>query len=785
MPNYPLFATTPKAMEDILADELRSLGAEKVKSTIAGAFFEGDLATAYRVCLWSRIANRVLLQLSTFRVTSQDDLYQGVQKINWFEHLGPEGSFAVTFNAKKSQAINNTHFGALKVKDAVVDQMRAKFHLRPNIDTEQPDIRINVNLNGETAVLSLDLSGESLHRRGYRDTTIKAPIKENLAAALLIRSRWSDIAKQGGTLIDPMCGSGTLLVEGAMIAADYAPGLLRDYYGFIGWKKHDATSWKSLLSEALQRKTTGLKQLPMIVGFDKDRRNINAAHTHIATAGLEGKIHLECREIADAAPALSWKTGLLICNPPYGERLGDEQETAELYKKFGDTLKAHFNHWQAAMITSNPELGFRLGIRSQKPVSFYNGALECKLLRMTVEDTAFFVPKAKSADERMAQINDAIIANQGEIATDTKVSGVLEPKPENAAYYKAITEARKLEAANLDDKVDDKVSDLGVASFVNRLQKNLKKLASWKNKNNLSCYRIYDADLPEYAVAIDLYHVNKNGGKETWVNVQEYDPPKSIDPFKANQRLAELLAEIPQILGVLPNHVFLKIRRKQKSTDQYQKLADKRNFHVIEEHGCQLQVNFEDYLDTGLFLDHRPIRLMIQQQAKGKRFLNLFAYTGSATVHAAVGGAKATTTVDMSNTYLDWAKANLALNNTSGKHEFIQADCLEWLETEARHAYPRRYDLIFLDPPTFSNSKRMADVFDIQKDHASLIQQAATLLESQGVLYFSTNFRRFVLDRGALTGLTIEDITAKTIPEDFIRNPRIHYCWRIQHEPHR
>ena len=211
MPNYQLFATTPKAMEDILVDELRTLGAGNVKSTIAGAYFEGDLATAYRVCLWSRIANRVLLQLSAFKVTSQDDLYQGVQKIDWFEHLAPEGSFAVTFNAKNSQTINNTHFGALKTKDAIVDQMRGKFQKRPTINTEQPDIRINVNLNGETAVLSLDLSGESLHRRGYRDTTIKAPIKENLAAALLIRSKWPETAKQSGTLIDPMCGSGNFI----------------------------------------------------------------------------------------------------------------------------------------------------------------------------------------------------------------------------------------------------------------------------------------------------------------------------------------------------------------------------------------------------------------------------------------------------------------------------------------------------------------------------------------------------------------------------------------------
>jgi 23S rRNA (guanine2445-N2)-methyltransferase / 23S rRNA (guanine2069-N7)-methyltransferase len=763
MPRLQLFATTPKAMEDILADELRSLGAVNIKTTVAGAYFEADLQTAYRVCLWSRIANRVLLQISTFKVTSQEELYQGVQKINWFDHLQAEGSFAVTFNAKNSQAIINTHFGALKTKDAIVDQMRTKFQMRPNIDKDRPDIRINVNLNGETAVLGLDLSGESLHRRGYRDTTIEAPIKENLAAALLIRSRWLEIAKQNGTLIDPMCGSGTLLTEAAMMAADYAPGLLRQYYGFLGWKKHDAGCWQTLLFEALQRKTTGLKQLPVIAGFDKDRRNVNAALAHIANAGLEGKIHLECRDITDAAPALSWKPGLVICNPPYGERLGDEHETAELYKKFGDSLKAHFKHWQAAIIISNPELGFRLGIRSQKPVTFYNGPLECKLLRMTIEEAAFFIPKPKSTEERLALINEAVTANQYENKADKEVSKERESEVEGTGYQ---------------DRGERR--ELGAMEFTNRLQKNLKRLSAWKTKNGINCYRIYDADLPDYSVAVDVYQ-----GKETWVNVQEYDPPKSIDPFKANQRLSELLAEIPKLLGVPSDHVFLKIRRKQKSTDQYQKLADNRHFHVIVEHGCQLQVNFEDYLDTGLFLDHRPIRLVIQQQAKGKRFLNLFAYTGSATVHAAIGGAKATTTVDMSKTYIDWAKANLALNVTQGKHEFIQADCLDWLKTEANQAYPRQYDLIFLDPPTFSNSKRMDDIFDVQKDHTALIKQALTLLASDGMLYFSTNFRRFVLDKEALSTFNVEDISAKTIPEDFVRNPKIHYCWRIQHGTHR
>ncbi|MGZ8152313.1 MAG: bifunctional 23S rRNA (guanine(2069)-N(7))-methyltransferase RlmK/23S rRNA (guanine(2445)-N(2))-methyltransferase RlmL [Methylovulum sp.] len=729
MPNYPLFATTPKAMETLLTEELHALGVTNIKATMAGVAFQGDLETAYRVCLWSRTANRVLLVLSTFTVKTQQDLYEGVQQINWFEHINPEDSIAVTFSAKNSPVINNTHFGALKVKDAIVDQMRTKFNTRPSIDTEQPNIRINVYLHSETAQLSLDLSGESLHRRGYRDITIKAPIKENLAAAMLLRSGWPNIAAQNGSLIDPMCGSGTLLLEGAMIAADYAPGLLRDYFGFIGWKKHDAQCWRKLRSEAEQRKQTGLAKLPVIVGFDQDRQTVNAALTHIANAGLQNKIHVERRDITDAAPAESWRPGLLICNPPYGERLGDEEATAELYKKLGETLKTHFIGWHAAMIISNPELGFRLGIRSQKPITLFNGALECKLLRLNIEERAFFIPKARNQQERLAQVTET---------------------------------------------VTHQPADTSAEMFANRLKKNLKKLSKWANQNRISCYRVYDADLPEYAAAVDIYQ-----GEDTWVNVQEYEPPKTIDPHKADQRLAGLLAELPKVLGVPRENVFLKIRRKQRSADQYEKHGDSGQFHCIEEGGCKLRVNFADYLDTGLFLDHRPIRLMIQQQAKNKRFLNLFAYTGSATVHAAVGGASATTTVDMSNTYINWAKQNLALNETSGEHEFIQADCLEWLATEARQPMRRLYDLIFLDPPTFSNSKRMDDVFDIQNDHVKLINDALKLLATAGVLYFSTNFRRFKLDSEALSGLTIDDITAATIPDDFARNPKIHYCWRI------
>ncbi len=724
------FATTPKALESILAAELAELGAQDIRETVAGVSFSGSLEIAYRVCLWSRIANRVLLVLDTFNVSSQDELYQGIYKMNWFEHMKPESSFAVSFHAKNSSVIKNTHFGALKVKDAIVDQMRKKFQKRPSINIKNPDLRIHVYLQNETAQLSLDLSGDSLHRRGYRDINIKAPIKENLAAAMLVRSHWSEIAKQGGTLLDPMCGSGTLLLEGALMAADYAPGLLTRQFGFLRWKQHDPISWQKLLVEAEQRKEAGINKLPTIVGFDQNRHTMNAALQHIANAGLQQHIHIERRDLKNAKPAESWQPGLVICNPPYGERLGEQEEVAELYQQFGHVLKNHFVNWQATMIISNPELGFRLGVRSKKPITLYNGAIECKLLRMDIQEPNFFVPKAKTQQQRLHEINAS--------------SEVMEEKT-------------------------------GAEMFANRLRKNLKKLTKWARREQIQCYRIYDADLPEYAVAVDIYH-----GDKIWVNVQEYEAPKSIDQVKANQRLAGVMAEIPKLLNINKDQVFLKIRRKQKNTDQYDKQADSRRFHIVEEGACKFLVNFEDYLDTGLFVDHRPIRFMIQQQSKSKRFLNLFAYTGTATVHAAVGGAKLTTTVDMSKTYLEWAKQNLALNKIQGEHEIIRADCMEWLAQEANKNQPRQYDLIFLDPPTFSNSKRMDNNFDVQTDHVKLILDSVELLAPGGILYFSTNFRRFKLDKPALSDLTVEDISEETIPEDFKRNQKIHYCWRIQ-----
>ncbi|MBI3546860.1 MAG: bifunctional 23S rRNA (guanine(2069)-N(7))-methyltransferase RlmK/23S rRNA (guanine(2445)-N(2))-methyltransferase RlmL [Gammaproteobacteria bacterium] len=708
------FATCPKGIEPLLAEELRALGAENVRETRAGVAFEGMLATAYRACLWSRLANRILLPLKKFPASSPESLYDGVQSIAWKEHLAAEGTLAVDFTHSQS-AITHSHYGALKVKDAIVDQLRDEFNVRPSIDTAQPDVRVNVYLHRDEASVSIDLSGESLHRRGYRAQTVQAPLKENLAAAILIRANWPAIAQDNGALVDLMCGSGTLLIEAALIAAECAPGLARDYFGFLRWKQHDAATWIEIFDDAQRRCEIGLQKLPPIIGYDHDPRAVRAARDNIRGAGLGNIIVVEQRELSACVVPEETTGGLVVANPPYGERLGETSELPALYAELGTQFKNCFAGWRGAVFTGNPELGKSMGLRAGKIHTLYNGAIECKLLHFDIT-------------------SENIVGN--------RVAQPFEIRPGSSAEM-----------------------------FANRLRKDLQHFGRWARRQEIACYRLYDADLHEYNLAIDVYESDKR-----YVHVQEYEAPDTVDADKARQRLRHALAVIPIVLEIPPEQMFFKVRRRQKDGGQYEKMDAARNFYVVTEGPCQFYVNFTDYLDTGLFLDHRATRAMLGELAKNKKFLNLFGYTGTASVHAAHGGALSTTTVDMSRTYLDWAQRNFELNKLRGKqHEFIQADVLVWLKEN-----PRRYDVIFLDPPTFSRSKRMEDTLDVLRDHVPLIQDAAALLEPNGVLIFSTNHRRFKIERELLAPLAVEDITRKTIPKDFERDPKIHQCFRIR-----
>lgn len=716
MSALPFFATAPRNLESLLADELKSLGLPGVSEARGGARFTGGLAEALRACLWSRVANRVLLPLGRFSAADPEALYAGAAAIAWEEHLPPGGTFAVHLDSAQSQ-ITHSRFGALKVKDAIADRFRARTGSRPDVRPDRPDLQVHVWLLRDEATVSIDLSGESLHKRGWRGEGSAAPLKENLAAALLLRAGWPDIAANGGALVDPMCGSGTLPIEAAWIAADTAPGLLRTHWGFTGWLGHDPAAWTALVTEARDRRTAGLAHLGSIRGYDVDPAAVRLALANAGRAGLASRIHCERRELADCAPGREDDRGLFIVNPPYGERLGADSDLPALYARLGAVLRERFQGWRAAVFTGNPDLGRHMGLRAQHYHSLYNGPIECRLLHFEVTP-------------------EAVVTNS--------------PRP--------LPPGERGEGAQM---------------LANRLVKNRRNLEKWRRREGITCWRLYDADLPEYALAVDLYQ-----GERLWVNVQEYEAPATVDPRAARRRLREALGVIPEVLEVPPEQVFFRVRRQQKGAAQYERLAETRRFHEVQEDGLRFLVNFEDYLDTGLFLDHRDTRRLIGRLAADRDFLNLFAYTGTASVHAARGGARSTTTVDMSNTYLDWAGRNLALNGFTGAaHQLIQADCLQWI---SRASPWRRYGLIFLDPPTFSTSKRMDGTFDVQRDHADLIRAVARLLTPDGVLVFSNNLRKFRVDREALADLEVEDITGRTIPKDFERNPRIHNCWQIR-----
>lgn len=712
--NQAWLATCPKGLESLLANELQSLGATTVKETVAAVHFEGSLEVAYRACLWSRLANRVLMPLHSFMLNQADDLYQHCNDIAWESHLTAAQSIAIDFIGT-SRLIDNSMFGSQRVKDAVVDRIRRVEGERPNVDPKNPDIRIQARLHKGRVSVALDMSGESLHRRGYRTGQGSAPIKENLAVALLLRSGWPEIAATGGALLDPMCGSGTLIIEGAMMAADIAPGLLRSQYGFDKWLQHDQELWDSLVIEAQERKTLGLEKLELdIRGYDANPRVLEFTNQNIENVGLDEHIRIAHKPI-DQFGKPTAEHGLLLTNPPYGERLGEIDQLIPLYQKLGTVLQKNFAGWKAAIFTGNVDLARETDLSPSKQYSLYNGSIACKLLVFTD-----MISKSARIAERLST-----------------------PAP-----AQQLTE--------------------GAQMVLNRLKKNQRRLDAWRKKSAVSCYRLYDADIPEYAVAVDIYDQS--------IHVQEYAPPSTISDKLARERFAEVKQAIKRFAADYRGKIHYKERRRQKGDSQYERSAEGASDIIeVSEGRARFEVNLSDYLDTGLFLDHRPVRALIGELVKGKRFLNLFCYTATATVQAALAGAKSSLSIDMSNTYLDWAERNFALNSlNSSQHQLLRADCTKWLETEGE-----LFDVIFLDPPTFSNSKKMDSVLDIQRDHGDMIRATMAKLAPQGVLIFSNNFRKFKLDTLTERQFSCVNITPQTLDKDFERNPRIHNVWKI------
>lgn len=402
--------------------------------------------------------------------------------------------------------------------------------------------------------------------------------------------------------------------------------------------------------------------------------------------------------------------------------MGQKDALPHLYNALGERMSEEFDNWLAVVLTSELSLGKAVGLRANKRHRFHNGRLDLHCLQFQL-----------GAENRFRTLQQE--AGHGSEGQSTV----------------------------------PRVLSQGGQMVANRLRKNLKRLTPWLRREDVTCYRVYDADIPEYAAAIDVY--------EGRLHIAEYAAPKEIPEQKAAERFAQLVEGAREVFEVgAAEEIAVKQRLRQKGREQYQRLETTRERIVVREGRVKVLVNLHDYLDTGLFLDHRPLRAWLGREANGGHFLNLFSYTGVATLHAALGGATTSTSIDSSATYLDWFNANLALNGLSDRqHRGVRADVRDWLSEETR-----TYDLIMVDPPSFSNSKGQAD-FDVQRDHLSLLELAMARLSDGGVLYFSSNHRKFVLDPAVQQTWQVQDVTQGSIPEDFSRNQRIHACWRLTH----
>lgn len=699
-------------LESLLQDELAALGGQELRIGQAGVHAQGSLRFAYQVLLWSRLASRVTSLLDTGPAASQTALQEALERIHWPGLMTENATLKVRFNGR-SPEFRNTLYGAQWVKDVILDQFRRAGKDRPSVAAEA-DLTVVVNLHRGTANIGFDLNHGSLHRRGYRPPNAPAPLRETLAAAVLYRAGWPQTVQQhldqGQTLMlaDPMCGTGTLLLEGAMMAFDWAPGLLRSPdIRAPGWRGQDDALFAACVAQAWARHDRALSERAGRLNFygaDADSTGVEAARRSWQALGLSGA-EWQVATLADKSCPQE-VTGLqVVTNPPYGERLSREPALPGLYQELGDWIRqVPAVSKQATVLLAEASPVKALGLVYDKTYRVRNGPLECRIYTYPVI-AARRTPDVQSAPD-----------------------------------------------------------------LANRIRKNLRALKAFRRRGETDAYRIYDADIPEYALAIDRYG--------DWLHVQEYAAPANIPDAVAAQRLQSALITLPDVLDIPAERIALKQRRRQKGSQQYERQGEEGIWHQVVEHGVQLRVNLTDYLDTGLFLDHRPARYWLQQQAPGKRVLNLFAYTCTASVHAVMGGARRVDSVDLSATYLAWGQENFRLNGMDpGRHGFYRADASLWLN-QAQGIY----DLIFLDPPTFSNSSRMDGTLDVQRDQAVLVAAAMRRLAPGGTLLFSTNNRRFRLDPSIRSDYTVIDFTAESIPVDFARNQRIHQCWLVRHQ---
>ncbi len=766
-----LVATSTMGLESVVARELKAIGYEPHNwdSSPGRTSFAGSLTDVARANVYLRTAGKVLLELARLHVGNDfDTLFDAVQEISWEQWMPSNAKVLVEGRSVRSMI---TSVPALQrtVKKGIVNRLM-KAHRVRYLPEDGPEYTVEISLLKDEATITLDTTGRGLHRRGYRLMNVSVPLRETLASALVQLSVW----KPGRPLIDPFCASGTIPIEAAMIGRNMAPGLNR-LFASQAWPTFDPAIWKEIREEARALITPPLTT--KIIGSDIDSQSIEYARYHARRAGVADDIVFETKDFRDLCDPRPY--GCIICNPPYGDRTGEHEDFRALYESMPMIL-SQLPTWSHFIYTSWTDFEELIGQKATRRRKLFNSRIECTYFQ-------FLGPRPPKENAEQTE--------SGPFPTQS-VESPLTPRVDSEETSQAATPESKPEVQSVFVGLDDYARHQ-LQEFTRCLQNRSRHLRRYP-KRGITCYRLYDRDFPEVPLAIDIFD-------GTWLHIAEYDRPDERSPAMHRVWLDTMVAAAATTLDVLPENVFVKRRIRQRGESQYEKLAERRKIFTVHEGGLAFHCNMSDYLDVGLFLDHRITRDMVRKEAKGKRFLNLFCYTGSFTCYAADGGASSSVSVDLSPTYLDWARDNLSLNNIAERspegqttHRFVKADTMAFLRsvppsrsgntTESRYpaAYDRNFgvdwsdfELCVCDPPTYSNSKSTQDDWDVQRNHSELLRLLATRMAPGGVVYFSNNYRRFKLDEEGLNDLYhIREISARTVPEEF-RNKRIHRCWRL------
>ncbi len=773
---FDLLAATTAGLESVAARELNRLGYEAKGVGVGRVHFRGDALAIARANLWLRSADRVLVRVASFPAPDFDALFETTRALPWEDWIPRDFAFPVDGRSVKS-TLTSVPACQRTVKKAIVERL-FKAHRTTTLPETGPVVRVEVALRDDIATLTLDTSGVGLHKRGYRPVVGEASLKETLAAGLVLLSVWTP----DRPLVDPFCGTGTIAIEAALAGLNIAPGLARAFDA-ERWPRV-AEAWARAREEAAGAPRGALAHA--IHASDVDERALAIARAAARAAGVERHVHFKLQPFDQLASKA--EHGCVITNPPYGVRLGEGDDA--LYASMPGVF-ARLPTWSFHILTARLDLESIFAVRAARRRKLYNATIECTYF-------TFLAPRRDDPrDERRERADDdeqgtgearpigstgeGPAVDAGEAAAKPGLSGDAQSdapasrhRPDAAPASRAAPPGQRsaFAAAVLRERDERELAD-----FAARLAKNARHLRRYADRG-VHCYRVYERDCPDVPLIIDRY--------EDHAHVAEYEREHGRTPPQQAQWWARVVSIVADALQIPETNVHAKRKERQRDFSQHEKLGDSGRTLVVREGGLRFEVNLDDYADTGLFLDHRLTRQMVREQARGKRFLNLFCYTGSFTVYAASAGAASTTSVDLSNTYLAWARRNLALNGLDGAaHHVARSDVLEFLRAQGAKAGARAsFDLVVVDPPTYSRSKATEEDWEVAVDHADLFRLLTPLLAADAVVYFSTNFRRFKLDEGALAalGLRAKEITRQTIPPEY-RNERVHRCWRITRGP--